>query len=85
LIWRQYPETLERDTQHVIAAPVSAIHVFRAASEDVDGRHDKAGHDDSGVTRVPLMVRIHSWPVADAPPHRVAFTKYPCEPRRGWY
>jgi hypothetical protein len=37
-----------------MAALVAAIHVFRAAIKDMDGRH-KAGHDDE--ERAPLEVR----------------------------
>ena len=29
-----------------MVALVAAIHVFRAASQDVDGQHNRAGHDD---------------------------------------
>jgi hypothetical protein len=44
-----------RRLSNVMAALGAAIHVFGAASKDVDGRHE-AGHDDSKSARSAQLI-----------------------------
>jgi hypothetical protein len=51
-----------------MAALGAAIHVFGAASKDVDGRHE-AGHDDNKSARSPNSLR-----------HLIKFVPQMCDP-----